>query len=710
MKFVDRENDISSLNVAPDKIRAQISGYYNGSFYVRYDNDKIAKAEITDLDSPNQQLIPTKKSKIYITGHNSSFRDQTQWTDFVQENIELDKEFLDHTFIMNPITVTNDFNKNFHHPEYEDLTKVRLSNELLNYNLISYPHKNSFNEIKRIAEVMIESDVGSLSVKKIMDEYDIRLANYTGSISEVQEKQKTVYILHEEDFDQKISEFPFFYRKDFSLDPKQDYFNNDNFLRIANTLQFYNKKKNLFQALDKSVAFTNREFVSNKESYPTKIYNALQILTSTALLGFEEMDDEIFLLDYDSMLDKTDQNRFVEQVNSIKFLQYFVDIIHDQSRSLEQIFSQRTSPTFVLGYKIEKFLDNDATIPIQTYYTTSKKFIDTQLKYGRKYIYKTKVLLGILGSSYSYSNLKTSSDGGSLVGENITEKYWAEMDVRITPSFQIAEILIDDHENAFVEDPPIPPSVEFYGDASESRINMFFRPSIYNIYEETNDKLFSASSALRSTDLRTIELLQLKNKGESGNCRFVGTYEIYRLERPPRSSQDFYDNFLNSTDETSEALFKDNTVVKMNLLEASYSDKVVPNRKYYYLFRSMSYHGTPSIVTQIFQAEVRKDSDEYKLDISEYKIPQMKKYDSKKDFKRLFRVVPNLDRLMFIHEEDGENWFLDGQDNGNGLVSSVGESYTKKFKIRITSKHTGKKMDLNMTFKLKKDGSFKRQE
>ena len=35
-------------------------------------------------------------------------------------------------------------------------------------------------------------------------------------------------------------------------------------------------------------------------------------------------------------------------------------------------------------------------------------------------------------------------------------------------------------------------------------------------------------------------------------------------------------------------------------------------------------------------------------------------------------------------------------------LSDVTPVYGKKFKIRITSRHTGKKMDINLTFKLKK--------
>ena len=66
------------------------------------------------------------------------------------------------------------------------------------------------------------------------------------------------------------------------------------------------------------------------------------------------------------------------------------------------------------------------------------------------------------------------------------------------------------------------------------------------------------------------------------------------------------------------------------------------------------------------------------------------------------RIVPNLDRLFFTTEETENLWEL---DSGN-LVSAQSPTNRKTFKIRVTSKHTGKKIDLNITFRINKDGSF----
>lgn len=150
---------------------------------------------------------------------------------------------------------------------------------------------------------------------------------------------------------------------------------------------------------------------------------------------------------------------------------------------------------FFLGYKIEKYLDNDSGSPIQTYYTNDRTFYDTQMKYGRKYIYKTKVLIGILGSSYTYSNLFVSQNETQMMGEDgsiaqgypegftdiTSEKYRAYVDVEVTPSFQILEYQVDEDEVAFVDTPTLPPQVNFRNNSKKANVEFSSRQCLFEL-------------------------------------------------------------------------------------------------------------------------------------------------------------------------------------------------------------------------------------
>ena len=432
-----------------------------------------------------------------------------------------------------------------------------------------------------------------------------------------------------------------------------------------------------------------------------KIYNEINLLTSTSLVRFNESSYELFLL---SNLDSNHSNaseRFSNQLNAVRFLSSMRQFIDVKSRTIQEIFDNKNCDQFLLGYKIEKYLDNDATRPIQTYYTTDNKLIDTQLKYGRRYIYKTKALIGIFGSSYSYSNLKVAQSEADE-GAPTPEKYWATVDIEVQPSFQILEYEIDNHEIAFVDTPMLTPHVTTYGRKDKPMVNFLFQPRFFTLGDFGQVDLPPVGN-LRPGDELTANLYELSGDLRAAPDYFTGIYEIYRLDKPPEKKEDFRDGFLTSVDESISIgnVKKNFSIEQVDIDHARFSDRIIPNQKYYYAFRTLTYHGTPSQLTEPVEVELQQDSDEFKIVVKQYHYPDLKDYTFQKNAKRLIRIVPNIERLLFSDEKTKHLWQLD-----NGELVDATTGIGKTFKIRVTSKHTGKKIDLNISFKLNKDDTF----
>lgn len=704
--IVDAQNYISSLSDAPDRLRAEIGLHYssdanfassfkNYNFGIKYSSrEMFIKENIVNLERNNQMLIPTMKSRIFLSGRENRFRDHDQWRDYVGATIKTGTTFLDHQFYLhNFMKNEGKIIKNFHLPTYEDLTKTNPSNQLLNWNLISYPFKDRKENVSRIGDLRTPFDssnyiVGTegFKVENLIDKYQTRIENYVGSVSEISVKQRNIFDLQRDsDMSQMslmpkrpkvpISKFPFYFHK--HLDNRK--FN----IWISQILDGFGKTKFILQAIKDDVASSTAQFRTEQGNTPAKLYNLVDLITSTRIVQFKEREDEIFLTTGAETDDGDPSNRFVNSINTGKFLARMRVYIGAKMRTYGDVVSANSCETFFIAYKIEKYLDNDATRPVQTYYTNDLEFIDTQIKYGRKYIYKTKALIGIVGSQYSYSDLYVSSqDGINMEGPGgvvtdvpdgyasiSSEKYRAYVDVEVRPSFQVLEYQIDEDEVIFVDDKPNMPQVDFSYQPNKPDVGFFLTP-MYEDREGVDDRL-------------RMEY-------------FSGVYEIYKLDKPPMSMRDFEDGFLASVDDKTTLTnlpesMKDIPDFSVESMSGFYVDRLVPNQKYYYAFKSVTYHGTKSEFTLPFEIEMVQDSDEYKVVVREYKIPTEKEYVFEDKMKRIMRISPNIERLLFSLEENTKVWKLD-----EGSMLEKGQ--TTKFKIRVTSKHTGKKVDINLNF------------
>lgn len=742
---VDSQNVVDSLDTAPDGLRAEIGSYFsiqdggvgrpNQTGFANF-NTNINKSSVTDRPTNQNTLIPTKKGRILFSGKEQAFRDQIQWKEYVESIVSEGGQFLDHQFDFRPPTITNTFHKNYHNPTYEDFTKQYDSNSLLNYNLVSYPYKDKDEMVQKIGDIKTRFDnasnfmiQGEQSLMEAMEQFANRLRNYSGSVNEISTKQRNIFDLQKV---QRVttgpavssfvfntlplfspSKFPYFYMKE--LPQVESNTNAAEFKRIMNE---YGKTKNIFQSIKQDLGFLNRSFNIGQQSQQFKLYDLLTIMTSSKITTITQASDETFLVPEDEIGFGTDSQRFLEGVSAARFLSEMRRFIDSNARDVNKIMNSQGSQTFFLGYKIEKYLDNDAGQPIQTYYTNDANFIDTQLKYGRRYIYKTKLLMGVLGSSYAYSNLFISEDDFTMkstdgvepsllpsdFGRISSEKYRAYVDIDISPSFKVLEYEVDEDEVAFMDAPTLPPQVHIFNRKDKPSLEMNFSPNFFRVESVSggsNKELMRALEPLTEADRRIVDLLAISKNSSVQPDYFTGIYEVYRTRKAPQSEDDFADSFLTTIDDKTSYVSINGNLPEENLdnMNGYFKDHLMVNEKYYYAFRALTYHGTPSNLTIPYEVELLRDSDEYKVNIKQYKYPMDKNYVFEKKAKRILKITPNIERLLFSEEESSSQWKL---DEG----SLVEEGTTKTFKIRVTSKHTGKKMDLNINFKLSKDDSF----
>lgn len=748
--IVDSENVINSLASAPDKLRAEVGRYFAPDLFANANNpgpysgfsnfrSGIKSETINLLEESENQLIPNQRYRIFFSGREDQFRDQIQWNEYVKQTVAENIAYLDHQFSFDPPEITNEMIKNFHNPEYEDNTKTYGSNQLLNYNLISYPFKDQVNsKLQSLADIRTEFDDESYFVNSeealsnLFNQFENRLSNYSGSVEEISLKQRNIFDLFGGTIMSFFStplvpleRFPFYYHKNLPLIGS-----NTNNFEFNNILNIYKKRLNIFKGIKESLYFSNRNFNVGTDIVSGQIYNLIDMITSTRILSFIEQTDETIMPPGD-MLDYNDSSRrFADQINTVRFISRMRNLMKTnqsggKARTLSDIFNATPSENFFLGYKIEKYLNNDAGRPIQTYYTNSRNFYDTQMKYGRRYIYKTKILIGILGSSYTYSDLKISqnetemmSPNGELVESlpqgyaNISsEKYRGYVDVAVTPSFQILEYQVDEDEVAFVDQRTLPPQIDFFNDSKRASVQFFLSPMFANIEEQQvsdQNVIPNPYRPLSEEDKRIQELIKISKNDNESSDYFTGIYEVYRSSTPPDTELDFLNRFLISVDDKTSLAYPDSMAVAppefpLDNMSGYFEDFIIPNVKYYYAFRALTYHGTPSNLSMPFEVELLQDSDEYKVNVSQYKYPTQGRKRFEKPAKRIIRINPNIQRLEFSETEllssSSVRYKL---DNGTMLTKGV----PSKFKIRITSKHTGKKIDINLNLILNEDDSF----
>ena len=265
-----------------------------------------------------------------------------------------------------------------------------------------------------------------------------------------------------------------------------------------------------------------------------------------------------------------------------------------------------------------------------------------------------------------------------------------EFTVTTVPSIKIAEIPLYDSRGTILDNPPMFPNVEFipYKNVSDKIcINLNSGsgklkqdPIIFEESELAFYELFREAHKLNDIEKVLFKTDDTKNLGVS--------FEIYRLDFAPSSYSDFFGK-LRSTVETSLG-------ASGMAPSATKKEKVTENVKYYYTFRLVDRRGIKSNPTPVFEVQMVKDGSATYPIISLYDFEADEK-STQDSFRKILNVTPALSQVSvgsLGYEYDTLSGFSDTTAIGVTEQPLLGET----FKLRITSKSTGRAIDLNLFF------------
>lgn len=294
-----------------------------------------------------------------------------------------------------------------------------------------------------------------------------------------------------------------------------------------------------------------------------------------------------------------------------------------------------------------------------------------------------------------------------LLNPNPRERF--EIDIVTMPCVEFIENHLFDFDGSILDDPPMIPQVDFtsyIGIDNKITINMLAQVGEYKnkpvimSTEENNyiDKLRN------SRGMPPDSMITYRTDDE------ISGFFVYRIEAHPSSYQDFSDNIVGfaSTQEM-------NNNVAIFSWSSSFKDTIIPNKDYYYLIRSQDIHDNLSYPSPIYKVRMVNDSGAiYPLvEVVELMMPEQPKM-KRKEFKKFMQLVPKLSHKMVDYVASGmivnDVMAPSALPFANSVELGVVEpklfgkgNAGQTFKIRLISKKTGKKLDLNVTFKVENE-------
>ena len=272
-----------------------------------------------------------------------------------------------------------------------------------------------------------------------------------------------------------------------------------------------------------------------------------------------------------------------------------------------------------LMYRIDKHrVDGDrvGANPVQSFYLMDSdgveniNFIDSQVIFGQRYVYRIYAYDFVVGTKYEYGenfldnddNVIAPSDRPKMDGTSIKmEGFFTQLTnddishndfnllVNSRPCYKIVEVPYLEREIIILDRPPMFPEVKFYSlkdDKTKFKIVM----QATSGERQMDPIVIEPQDVPLIADMRMVQGLSENQPIFYESDDLPTSYQVYRLESPPRSYSDFAGNLhYTMTEEKASAV--------------DYYEYIQPNKKYYYTFRCMDKSINLSNPTIIFQVK-----------------------------------------------------------------------------------------------------------
>jgi hypothetical protein len=425
----------------------------------------------------------------------------------------------------------------------------------------------------------------------------------------------------------------------------------------------------------------------------------LRWFESLLLRGVSDLPTDVIFLG-----DTTDSTEVAEGIRVnyhllTSFIQELGSKIEDKRRTFEDILNGVEAPTEIVAYRVSKIdASRPTSEPIQDFWIFNANdeveimdFVDTQVKYSKKYLYVVSAIKAVYGTAYSYQQPSFVSSTISQSRANLR----AMVNVVTRPTLRLYEIPIYENIGQILESPPVPPMIDivpYRGVADKLRFHMnggtgFFVADpivlrnrderFYVDYRESNELLPDAPITFKNDD-------------------YISAFEIFRIDYHPTSYEDFKNKLRVrvSTDVNPRSPLKASS--------AAYIESFVPNKKFYYLFRALDVHGQPSLPSIVYRIEMIDDGAtifpiiEAVDFLSDYEIEKRNKMPAR-SFRKLVYIAPKFSHSYFNTSKSGMDSSTSALGRGEDIYLGAESEpiWGKKYKVRLTSKSTGKKIDFN---------------